>query len=120
MKIYVFHVPLTDRGMHDSRGGGVDFSKEAVRAAIAAAFETSLEESGVTDDLGYGFHTIGGGVDRFLIFGFSKLAASALKAGDFPLTLTRSELEDTLLERCDFSGTLDLPPCEIGTLRFGF
>lgn len=35
--------------MRDSRGGGVDFSKEAVRAAIAADFEASLEESGVAD-----------------------------------------------------------------------
>lgn len=38
----------------------------------------------------------GGGVERFL-FGFSKLAASALKAGDLPLTRVLSELKDMLL-----------------------
>lgn len=87
---------------------------------MAAFLEASLDESGVTD-FGYNFLTIGGGVERFLAFGFSKFAANALKAGDLPLTRTRSGLNDTLLERCDFSGTLlDLPPYITGALRFGF
>lgn len=80
-------------------------------AAIADDFEANFDESGVTD-FGYSwdFLTIGGGVERFLALAFSKVAASAVKAGDLPLTRTRSGLKDMLLERCDFSGTLDLPP----------
>lgn len=50
-------------------------------------------------DFGYSFLTIGGGVERFLVFVFSKVAASALKAGDLPLTRTRSGLTDMLRER---------------------
>lgn len=101
---------LTDRGIIVSLAGG-DCSKEALSAAIAADLEASFAESGVTD-FGYIFLTTGGGVERFLalVLGFSKLAASALKAGDLPLTRTRSGLKDMLLDRCDFSGTLDLPP----------
>lgn len=69
-----------------------------------------LAESGVID-FGYSFLIIGGGVERFLAFGFSKVAASALKAGDLPLTRTRSGLTDMLRERWDFSGKPpDLPP----------
>jgi hypothetical protein len=68
------------------------------------------DESGVTD-FGYSFLIIGGGVERFLTFEFSKLAANALKAGDLPLTRTRSGLTDILRERWDFSGKPpDLPP----------
>lgn len=78
--------------------GGAVFSKLEVSAAIAADFEASFAESGVTD-FGYNFLAIGGGVERFLAFGFSKVAASALKAGDLPLTRTRSGLKDMLLER---------------------
>lgn len=74
-------------------------SNEADKAAIAAdLLGISLTGSGVTD-LGYNFLTIGGGVERFLAFGFSKADASALKAGDLPLTRTRSGLKDILLER---------------------
>lgn len=74
-------------------------------------------------DFGKGFLTTGGGVERFLEF--SKVAARALKAGDLPLTRTRSGLKDILLERCccDFSGTAaveDLPPYCPPVLLFGF
>lgn len=66
--------------------------------------------SGVID-FGYSFLIIGGGVERFLTFEFSKVAASALKAGDLPLTRTRSGLTDMLRERWEVSGKpLDLPP----------
>lgn len=73
-------------------------SKEAERTAIAPDFGATFEGSSITG-FGEGFLTAGGGVDRFLAFGFSKLAASALKAGDLPLTRTRSGLKDMLLER---------------------
>lgn len=99
---------LGDLGILDSLAGP-GFSKPAVSDAIADDFEANFDESGVTD-LGYNFLTIGGGVERFLALAFSKVAANALKAGDLPLTRTRSGLKDMLLERCDFSGTLDLPP----------
>jgi hypothetical protein len=70
----------------------------------------SVAESGVMD-FGYSFLIIGGGVERFLTFEFSKVAANALKAGDLPLTRTRSGLTDMLRERWDFSGKPpDLPP----------
>lgn len=110
-------IPFTDLGIMVSRAGGGCFSNDAVRAAIAADF---FAESGVTD-FGYSFFTTGGGVERFLALGFSNAAASALKAGDLPLTRTRSGLKDILLERCDLSGTLlDLPPYDTGVLRLGF
>jgi len=64
---------------------------------IEAVLGGGFEESGDTD-FGSCFLTTGG-VDRFRAFGFSKLAANALKAGDLPLTLTRSGLNDILLER---------------------
>lgn len=92
-----------------SRAGG-GCSKLELSAAIAADFGADFAESGVTD-LGYSFLTTGGGVERFLAFGFSNAAAKALKAGDLPLTRTRSGLKDMLRERWDLSGTLlDLPP----------
>ena len=51
---------------------------------------------------------------------FPKFAASALKAGDRPLTRDLSVLEVTLLDRgCGLSGTLDLP-LYTGTLLLGF
>jgi hypothetical protein len=109
---------LTDRGIITCRAGG-GCSKLAVSAAIAEELEASFAESGLTD-FGYTFLTTGGGVERFLALGLSKLAARALKAGDLPLTRTLSGLKDMLLERCDLSGTLDLPPCETGVLRLGF
>lgn len=86
-------IPLIDFGIRVALGR----SKEAEIAAIEAVFGGGLE-SGET---GFGgcFLTTGGGVDRFRAFGFSKLAANALKAGDLPLTLTRSGLNDMLLER---------------------
>lgn len=71
-------------------------SKEADRLEIAADFGATFEESSNTG-FGEGF-LWAGGVERFLEFGFSKLAASALKAGDLPLTRTRSGLKDMLLE----------------------
>ena len=112
-------VPLKERGIIASRAGG-GCSKLALSAAMAAFLEASLDDSVVTD-LGYSLLTIGGGVERFLALGFSKFAANALKAGDLPLTRTRSGLNDTLLDRCAFSGTLlDLPPYITGALRFGF
>lgn len=74
------------------------FSKPTVRAAIDADFGANFAESGVTD-FGYNFLTTGGGVDKFLALGFSKAAARALKAGDRPLTRTRSGLKDMLLDR---------------------
>lgn len=50
----------------------------------------------------------------------SKVEAKALNAGDLPLTRGLSEVkEDTLLERCDFSGAADLPPYETGILLLG-
>ena len=102
-------IPLIDRGIILSRVGGDD-SKLVLSAAIAEAWGASFAESGVTD-FGYIFLTTGGGVERFLALGFSNVAASALKAGDLPLTRTRSGLKDMLRERWDFSGTLlDLPP----------
>ena len=79
---------------------------------MAEDFGASIAESVVTD-LGYSFLITGGGVERFLELGFSKLAARALKAGDRPLTRTRSGLTDMLREERweDLSGTLlDLPP----------
>jgi hypothetical protein len=94
-------------------------SKEAEIAAIEAVLGGGFEES---EDTGFGtcFLTTGGGVDRFRAFGFSKLAANALKAGDLPLTLIRSGLNDMLLERWDLSGTLDLPVCvDVVDLLFG-
>ena len=51
---------------------------------------------------------------------FSKFAASALKAGDRPLTRALSGLEVILLDRgCDLSGTLDRL-LYAGTLLLGF
>ena len=68
------------------------------------------DESGVLD-FGYSFLIIGGGVERFLTFELSKVAAKALKAGDLPRARARSGLTDILRERCDFSGKPpDLPP----------
>lgn len=87
---------------------------------MAEALGANFEESGVTD-LGYSFLTTGGGVERFLAFWLSNVAASALNAGDLPLTRTLSGLNDMLLDRCcDLSGTLARPPYEAGVLRFGF
>lgn len=82
--------------MMTSRVGG-DLSKVEPIDAIAEDLEASFAESGVTD-FGKIFLTTGGGVERFLALGFSKLAASALKAGDLPLTRTRSGLKDMLLD----------------------
>ena len=79
---------------------------------MAEDLGTSCAVSFATD-FGYSFLIIGGGVERFLAFELSKLAASALKAGDLPLTRTRSGLTDMLREERweDLSGTLlDLPP----------
>lgn len=97
-------------------GGGC--SKLELKVAMAEDF-AFFSESGVPD-LGYTFLTSGGGVDRFLALGFSKLAARALNAGDLPLTRTLSGLKDMLLERCDFSGAADRPPYETAVLLFGF
>ena len=103
-------LPLTDLGIIVSRAEG-GCSKLELSAAMAADFGAVFAESGVID-FGYSFLTTGGGVERFLALGFSKLAASALKAGDLPLTRTRSGLTDMLREeRWVLSGTLlDLPP----------
>ncbi|KAL7587239.1 hypothetical protein Lser_V15G38172 [Lactuca serriola] len=98
-----------ERGMRGSRGGGC--SKVAVSDAIALDRAAAFGES-AAPDFGYGFLTRGGGVDRFLAFAFSNVEARALKAGDLPLTRTRSGLNDTLLERCGFSVATDLPPCD--------
>jgi len=87
-------IPLIDFGIRVALGR----SKEAEIAVIEAVLGGGFEESGDTD-FGSCFLTTGGGVDRFRAFGFSKLAANALKAGDLPLTLTRSGLNDILLER---------------------
>lgn len=109
---------FTERGMRGSRGGGC--SKVAVSDVIAVDRTTTLGES-VAPDFGYGFLTRGGGVDRFLAFAFSNVEARALKAGDLPLTRTRSGLNDTLLEHCGFSVATDLPPCDdTGARLFGF
>lgn len=89
-------LPLSDRGIILSRAEG-GWSNVEVSAAMAADFGASIAESGVTD-FGYSFLTTGGGVERFLALGFSKVAASALKAGDLPLTRTRSGLTDMLRE----------------------
>lgn len=70
-------------------------------------------------DFGKTFLTNGGGVDKFLELGFSKLAASALNWGDLPRTRTLSGLNDMLLGRCALSGTADLPVCEMDDLRLG-
>jgi hypothetical protein len=121
--VQLFHqmfIPLTDRGIKLSRAEG-GCSKLEVSAAMALDFDASIAESGVVD-FGYSFLITGGGVERFLALELSKVAASALKAGDLPLTRTRSGLTDMLREeRCwDLSGTLlDLPPY-VGVLRFGF
>jgi hypothetical protein len=50
-----------------------------VRSLIADC----LDVSGPAD-LGKSFLTAGGGVERFLVLGFSKLEVSAAKAGDLP------------------------------------
>lgn len=87
-------------------------SKVELIEAMAVDFGPSIAESGVLD-FGYSFLATGGGVERFLALAFSKVAASALKAGDLPLTRTRSGLTDMLREERweDLSGTLlDLPP----------
>jgi len=113
-------LPLTDRGIIVSRAEG-GCSKLEVSAAMALDFDASIAESGVVD-FGYSFLITGGGVERFLPPGLSKVAASALKAGDLPRTRTRSGLTDMLREeRCwDLSGTLlDLPPY-VGVRRLGF
>ena len=89
-------IPLIDFGIRV--GLGRSRSKEAEIAAIEAALGGVFEGSGEAD-LGACFLTAGGGVDRFRALGLSKLAASALKAGDLPLTLTRSGLNDILLDR---------------------
>jgi hypothetical protein len=121
--VQLFHqmfIPLTDRGIKLSRAEG-GCSKLEVSAAMALDFDASIAESGVVD-FGYSFLITGGGVERFLALELSKVAASALKAGDLPLTRTRSGLTDMLREeRCwDLSGTLlDLPPY-VGVRRFGF
>lgn len=86
--------------------------------AIEDDLGANLAESGEMD-FGYSFLTTGG-VERFLAFGFSKFAARALKAGDLPLTRTRSGLKDMLRDRCDLSGTLDLPPYDVGVRLLGF
>lgn len=91
---YFIHIPLIDFGMITTFG----CSKEALSAAIADDLGATLIESGLID-FGIIFLTTGGGVERFLALGFSKLAARALKAGDLPLTRTRSGLNDILLER---------------------
>lgn len=112
-----FGLGFTERGMRGSRGGGC--SKVAVSDAIALDRAAAFGESAVPD-FGYGFLTSGGGVDRFLAFAFSNVEARALKAGDLPLTRTRSGLNDTLLERCGFSVATDLPPCDdTGARLFG-
>jgi len=69
--------------MMTSRIGG-DFSKVELIAAIVEDLEASFAESGVTN-FGKIFLITGGGVETFLAFGLSKLAASALKAGYLPL-----------------------------------
>lgn len=112
-------LPLTARGIILSRAEG-GCSKLEVSAAMALDFDASIAESGVVD-FGYSFLITGGGVERFLALALSKVAASALKAGDLPLTRTRSGLTDMLREeRWDLSGTLlDLPPYEV-VRRLGF
>ena len=101
-----------------SRAGG-GLSKLALRAANVEDFATDNFAESELINFGKIFRFIGGGVERFLALGFSKLAANALKAGDLPLTRTLSGLKDMLLDRCDLSGTADLPPYATGLL-FGF
>lgn len=61
---------------------------------IAASFDVSGPV-----DLGKSFLTAGGGVERFLVLGFSKAEVNAAKAGDLPRTRWHSGLVDMLLER---------------------
>lgn len=78
---------------------GAGCSKPALIKAMAADLEVSFAGSRIPD-FGKSFVTIEGGVDIFLAFVFSKLAARALNAGDLPLSRTLSGLnDDTLLER---------------------
>lgn len=116
---FINSIPLTDRGIILSLAEG-GRSKAEPSAAMDLDFDASIAESGVVD-LGYSFLITGGGVERFLALALSKVAASALKAGDLPLTRTRSGLTDMLREeRWDLSGTLlDLPPY-VGVRRLGF
>lgn len=119
MKCYIY-LPLTTLGMRFCAGG---FSKDEDRDAIAADLGggCTFEGSGESD-LGCNFLTTGGGVER-LRSGFSKFAASALNAGDRPLTRTRSGLKDMLLLDLPWalSGTLERPVCDVVCVRlFGF
>jgi hypothetical protein len=114
------YLPLTTLGMIFCAGG---FSKDEDRAAITAALGGGcIFEGSGESDLGCSFLTTGGGVER-LRSGFSKFAASALNAGDRPLTRTRSGLKDMLLLDlpCALSGTLERPVCDVVCVRlFGF
>lgn len=62
---------------------------------MAAELGADVAVSGEMD-FGKIFLATGGGVERFLALGFSKLAARALNAGDLPLTRTLSGLKDML------------------------
>lgn len=102
---------LMDLGM--MKGRKVGFLSEEVLEAMAFDLdEAALVGSGLTD-FGKSFLTIGGGVDRFLVLGFSKFDARELNAGDRPLTRGLSEVRHTLRDRCDFSGVPVLPPMAI-------
>lgn len=92
-KYFSISIPLVDLGIKFT----FVVSKEEVKAAIAAE-RGAVAESGVPD-FGYNFLTTGGGVDKFLVFAFSNVAANALNAGDLPRTRTLSGLKDMLLER---------------------
>lgn len=70
-------------------------------------------------DFGKSFLTAGGGVERFLVLGFSKAEANAVKAGYLPRTRGRSGLVDMLLGHCDLSCPVLLPE-NAGVRRFGF
>lgn len=87
----------------------------ALSAAIEEDLGPSFDISGATA-LEITFLINGGGVERFLAPGLSKLAANAVKAGDLPLTRSRSGLNETLLERV-CSGKPDL---EMGVFLLGF
>ena len=78
IKKIVSHIPFTDLGIVLFKGP----SKELVRSLIADGFDVSGPAG-----LGKSFLMAGGGVERFLVLGFSKVEVNAAKAGDLPRRL---------------------------------
>jgi hypothetical protein len=113
-RIVVFSIPFTDFGIKLFMGP----SKELVRVLMADCLDGGFDESGAPD-FGKSCLITGGGVERFLVLGFSKADVNVVKAGDFPQTQGRSGLVDMLLVRCDLSAPVLLPENAI-IRRLGF